>query len=81
MPNVVPGELTTSARTRVYNPMLVCWAIVVLLLFASAALGGVLNPTESVDEPQWWPGLCFIALPVVLAVRGAFRRERRRAND
>lgn len=54
------------------NRVLVYSAIVVLMLFALAALGGVLDPTEAVDEPQWWPGLWFVALPVALAVRGVF---------
>ena len=54
------------------NRVLVYWEIVVLLLFALAALGGVLDPTEGVDEPQWWPGLLFVVLPVVLAIRGVF---------
>ena len=55
-----------------YNPALLCSAIAVLLLFALAALGGVLDPTEGVDEPQWWPGLGFVVVPLALAVRGVF---------
>lgn len=54
------------------NRVLAYSTIVVLLLFALGALGGVLDPTEGPDQPQWWPGVCFVVLPVALAVRGAF---------
>jgi hypothetical protein len=64
------GGLAGSASVRVFNPVVTFASIAVLLLFSTAALGGVLDPTSGADEPDWWPGVGFVVLPVVLAVRG-----------
>jgi hypothetical protein len=64
------GGLAGSADVRVFNPVVVFSAIAVLLLLSTAAFGGVLDPTSGADEPNWWPGVGFVLLPVLLAVRG-----------
>lgn len=64
------AEDQVGARFRVYNPVLNGAAIAVLVLFAAAALGGVLDPTDAVDKPDWWPGVVFVVVPLLLAARG-----------
>lgn len=55
---------------RVYNPVLNGASIAVLVLIAAAALGGVLDPTNAVDKPDWWPGVVFVVVSLLLAARG-----------
>jgi Bacterial PH domain len=58
------------APSRVHNSVLTYSAIAVLVVFATAAVGGVLDPTSRVDEPDLWPGLVFVVVPLLIAVRG-----------
>jgi hypothetical protein len=55
---------------RVHNPALDYSAIAVLVVFATAAVGGVLDPTSADDQPDWWPGVLFVVVPLLIAMRG-----------
>lgn len=66
----LPGESVKQTRTRIYNPVLVYSTVALLLLLAAAALGGIVDSTDGTDDPRWWPGLLFVVLPILLAVRG-----------
>lgn len=66
----MPGT-DASARPRVHNAFLDIAATVVLVVLALAALGGVLDPTLDLDRPDWWPGVIFVAVPLLVAIRGA----------
>jgi hypothetical protein len=59
-----------AATTRVHNPVLTFAAVGVLVVFAVAALGGVLDPTDAADNADWWPGVLFVVVPLVIALRG-----------
>jgi len=45
-------------------------AIMFLLLLAGAALGGIYDPVDRSVTGVLWPGALFVAVPMVLALRG-----------
>jgi hypothetical protein len=60
----------SQAQVRVHNAVLNSAAIVVLIALAAAAFGGIVDPSDARDRPNWWPGALFVAIPIGLALRG-----------
>ena len=42
----------------------------VLLLLSAASLGGIYDPPDRSARGQSWPGALFVAIPILLALRG-----------
>jgi len=45
-------------------------SIMVLLLLSAASLGGIYDPPDRSTKGQLWPGALFVAIPILLALRG-----------
>jgi hypothetical protein len=45
-------------------------SIMFLLLLAAAALGGIYDPVDRSATGELWPGALFVAVPMMLALRG-----------
>jgi hypothetical protein len=45
-------------------------SIMVLLLLSAASLGGIYDPPDRSAKGELWPGALFVAIPMMLALRG-----------
>jgi hypothetical protein len=45
-------------------------SIMFLLLFVAASLGGIYDPVDRSQAGELWPGVLFVAVPMMLALRG-----------
>jgi hypothetical protein len=45
-------------------------SIILLVLSAAAALGGIYDPVDRSAQGEMWPGALFVAVPMMLVLRG-----------
>ena len=45
-------------------------SIMFLLSFVAASLGGIYDPVDRFQGGELWPGVLFVAVPIMLALRG-----------
>lgn len=46
-------------------------SIILLLAFVAASVGGIYDPADQFAAGDWWPGVIFVAVPLILAGRSA----------
>jgi hypothetical protein len=45
-------------------------SVLFLLLFGAVSLGGIYDPVDRSTKGALWPGLLFVSIPILLALRG-----------
>jgi len=45
-------------------------SVTFLLLFAALSLGGIYDPVDRSAKGALWPGVLFVVIPMLLALRG-----------